>query len=80
MGRGRVPVFHKNAKFIANIRTVGVNITDSGLTGKHRILIDSLSPRRLGACGFGGYHPKPKRNPYPVDERFLIEMLHSIAL
>lgn len=62
MGRGQVPVFHKNAKFIANIRTVCVNITDSGLTGKYRFFIDSpLS--KLGACGFCGYHPKPKRNP-----------------
>ncbi len=64
MGRGRVSIFHKNAKFIANIRTVGVNITDSGLTGKHRFLIDSLSPPRLGACWFWWVSPQAKKEPF----------------
>lgn len=63
MGRGRVSIFHKNAKFIANIRTVGVNITDSGLTGRHRLLIDSpLS--RLGACGFWWVPSQAKKEPF----------------
>ncbi len=63
MGRERMPIFHKNAKFIANIRTVGVNITDSGLTGRHRLLIDSpLS--RLGACGFWWVSSQAKKEPF----------------
>lgn len=79
MGRGRVSIFHKNAKFIANIRTVGVNITDSGWTGRHRLLIDSpLS--RLGACGFWlGTTTSQKGTLHPGDERFLMECCISTA-